>query len=287
MTATDLGTDAAQPRRPVLSANLTLRIASAAVLLALVVAALWTGFVEVTAVVVAAALVAAWEYQRLMRLTGTAPPGWLLYPLTAWLALSFSIPAVPRDALTPAEAGVVLGLLAGVVTRTSFARWSAALGGALYAGFSLSYYVGLYRWRAVDTSHFGLRLVALALICVVANDSIAYFTGTAIGRHPFFPSISPHKSLEGAVGGAIAATVLGAAVGPALVGIHWPAGAGLGLLAAVAAQGGDLAESSLKRQAGVKDSSNLIPGHGGLLDRVDSLVLVGPVLYCYLKLIAL
>ena len=79
---------------------------------------------------------------------------------------------------------------------------------------------------------------------------------------------------------------MGVLAGPALVGIGAGTAAGMGALIAVAAQGGDLVESAIKRQAGVKESSGLIPGHGGLLDRLDSLVLVGPVVYCYLRLVA-
>ena len=111
--------------------------------------------------------------------------------------------------------------------------------------------------------------------------------GSATGRRPFFRSISPKKTLEGAVAGAAGSILVGALAGPALVGLSAAAGVGLGALTAVAAQGGDLVESAFKRAAGAKDSSGLIPGHGGLLDRIDSLVLVGPVVYCYLKLIAL
>ncbi|MGH7748164.1 MAG: phosphatidate cytidylyltransferase, partial [Candidatus Dormibacteria bacterium] len=134
--------------------------------------------------------------------------------------------------------------------------------------------------------HFGLRLVGVVLLSVVAGDTAALFAGSAFGRHPFFASISPHKTVEGAVAAALATMLVVLLAGPPLVGIGAAAAAGLGVLIAVAAQGGDLAESALKRQAGEKDSSHLIPGHGGLLDRVDSLVLVAPVAYCYLRLIA-
>jgi len=257
------------------------------VLLALVAAALWTGYVEVTALVVAAALLCAWELSRLMARAGAAPPVWLLYPLTAWFALAFAIPGVPAAAFTPLGAAVAAGLVVAVITKTSFTRWAAALGGAAYLGYSLAYYVGLYRWRMPDPAHFGLRLVALTVLCVAANDTVAYFVGSAIGRHRFFPAVSPKKSIEGALAGAVASVVLASAAGPSMIGISAPLGAVLGLLVALAAQGGDLAESSLKRQAGVKDSSGLIPGHGGLLDRVDSLVLVAPVVFAYLKLISL
>jgi len=266
--------------------NLTLRIGSAAVLLAIVTGVLWAGSGWLTALVTVGALVSAWEYSRLMGRAAVAPPAWLLFPLTAWLAMAFEIPAVPHDAFAPITAGVVVGLLLAVALRTSILQWAVAVGGALYLGYLLSYYVALYRWRLADTGHFGMKLAALVVLTVVVGDSVAYFIGSAFGRHRFFESLSPRKSIEGAVAGALGSVGFAAGVGLALVGLAPPAGAGLGLLVAVAAQGGDLVESALKRQAHVKDSSNLIPGHGGLLDRVDSLVLVGPVVYSYLKLIA-
>ena len=150
----------------------------------------------------------------------------------------------------------------------------------------LGFWIAIYRWHVPDTNHLGFRLVLLAVAGAVCGDTVAYFAGSAIGRHRFFPSISPNKSLEGAVGGAFASVLIGAIAGPWLIGISVPLGAALGGLMAVAAQGGDLVESAIKRQAGVKDSGTLIPGHGGLLDRADSLVLVAPVVYCFLKLIA-
>jgi phosphatidate cytidylyltransferase len=183
-------------------------------------------------------------------------------------------------------AAAVVGLLAGIGTRERFTGWAAAVGGATYVGLCLGFWVAIYRWHAHDTTHLGLRLVALSLAGAVIGDSAAYFVGSAIGKHPFFHSISPRKSLEGAVAGAIAAVLVGTLAGPWLISISVPLGAGLGALIAIASQGGDLVESAIKRAAGVKDSGTLIPGHGGLLDRADAIVLLAPVVYCYLKLIA-
>jgi phosphatidate cytidylyltransferase len=265
--------------------NLALRVVSGVVLLAIVFAALWVGVAGVATLVVIGALVAAWEYSGLVR-SVAVPPAWLLYPLTFWLALRFAFPAAYVSADWPLIAAVVAGLLALLAARASFRRWGTALAGAVYIGFSLGFFIALYRWHSVDPDHFGLRLVGLTLLCVVAGDTVAYFAGTALGRRRFFAAISPHKTLEGALAGAAASILVAALAGPALIGIAAPAGIGLGALIALAAQGGDLVESKLKREAGVKDSSSLIPGHGGLLDRADSLVLVAPVVYCYLKLIA-
>lgn len=267
--------------------NLLLRVASGAFLLAVLAAVLWLGTPWFAALVVAGTLVGAWEFAGLARSAGLAPVQWLLYPLAAWLSVRYALPAAYQAADWPLIAAVVVGLIGAVLFRRGVRGWAAALAGAVYLGYTLGFFVAVYTWHAVDTNHFGLRLVALPVLAVVAGDTAAYLVGSLIGRHRFFPALSPRKSVEGAVAGAAATILVAALAGPALVGIGAAAGAGLGALLTIAAQVGDLAESALKRDAGVKDSSGLIPGHGGLLDRVDSLVLVGPVVYCYLKLIAL
>lgn len=266
--------------------NLTLRVLSGLVLVAVIFAALWIGTPAVAAIVGAGSVAGAWELRGLLGRIGPAPPVWLLLPLTLWLGIRFVLPASDMAADWAFAAAAVLGLLAGVALRQSFAGWALAVGGATYLGLCLGFWVAIYRWRIPDTTHLGLRLVVLALAGAVIGDTVAYFVGTAFGRRPFFKSISPHKSLEGAVAGAIASILVGAIAGPLLIGISVPLGAGLGALMAVASQGGDLVESAIKREAGVKDSGILIPGHGGILDRADSIVLLAPVVYCYLKLIA-
>lgn len=266
--------------------NLALRVISGLVLIAVLGAALWVGSAAVAAFVAIGAVIGAWELRNLLGRIGTLPPAWLILPLTLWLTIRFVLPAPDTATDWAFAVAAVLGLLAGLGTRLGFAGWAVAVGGATYIGLCLGFWIAIYRWHAIDSTHLGLRLVALALAGAVVGDTVAYFVGTAIGRHRFFPSISPRKSMEGAIAGAIACVLVGALAGPWLIGISVPLGALLGGLIAVAAQGGDLVESAIKRQAGVKDSGTLIPGHGGLLDRADSLVLVAPVVYCYLKLIA-
>ena len=127
----------------------------------------------------------------------------------------------------------------------------------------------------------GLQWVALAFLATFATDTGAYAVGRAIGRRKLAPSISPGKTWEGAIGGLLGAAGATGALVHLLDGIEsrvWPALA-LGLAIGVAAQAGDLLESKLKRVAGAKDSGRLIPGHGGLLDRLDSLVPVFPLVY--------
>jgi phosphatidate cytidylyltransferase len=266
--------------------NLAVRVVSGVILVAIIAAALWIGTPAVATVVAAGALIGAWELRGLLGRMGPTPPVWLILPLSVWLGIRFVLPASDMAAEWAFAAAAVVGLLAGLGTRQSFAGWALAVGGATYIGLCLGFWVAIYRWHVPDANHLGFRLVVLALAGAVIGDSAAFFVGSAIGRHPFFHSISPRKSLEGAVAGAGASLLVGALAGPWLIGISVPLGAGLGALMAVAAQGGDLVESAIKREAGVKDSGSLIPGHGGILDRADSLVLLAPVVYCYLKLIA-
>lgn len=128
----------------------------------------------------------------------------------------------------------------------------------------------------------GTRWILLVLFMVMFNDTCAYFTGTFCGRHKLYPSVSPKKSVEGAVGG-LAGSVIAAALAHWTF-LPWTAFTQillLGLVAGVVAELGDLFESLLKRAFGIKDSGNLIPGHGGILDRLDSLMFVFPLTYYF------
>ncbi len=124
----------------------------------------------------------------------------------------------------------------------------------------------------------------LALFSTFAVDTTAYFVGRAWGRHKMAPTVSPGKTWEGAMGGLVGAIVAVIALALLLdVDISYSEMVILGVLIAVFAQLGDLAESKLKRSVGVKEASNLIPGHGGILDRLDSIVFTGVVVYYCLR----
>ncbi|MDY0211423.1 MAG: phosphatidate cytidylyltransferase [Desulfuromonadaceae bacterium] len=132
----------------------------------------------------------------------------------------------------------------------------------------------------------GQKLVFLVFLMTMLCDSCAYFAGTRWGKHRLYPAVSPKKSVEGAIGGVCGAVL-------AVIGSTWLylpelsliAGLGLGILVGIFAQIGDLFESLLKRSAQIKDSGHLFPGHGGMLDRLDSLLFSFPVAYLYIQLV--
>ena len=126
----------------------------------------------------------------------------------------------------------------------------------------------------------GLGYVVFLLLLVIMTDIGCFYAGKFFGKHKLAPVISPNKTVEGAVGGAISAVILGMIYGY-FIGLPWYHSFIMGCLVTVFAQIGDLSESLLKRDAGVKDSGDLLPGHGGFLDRTDSYILTIPVLYYY------
>jgi phosphatidate cytidylyltransferase len=173
-------------------------------------------------------------------------------------------------------------LVGVLVTRRTVQEMLASAMGTLFpvlfVGLSLGFLVGLRAAPGED----GEDLLMLLFLCVILADTAAYYVGTSIGKRRLAPAISPNKSWEGAIGG-IVASVLGALVAHAWFYQRLPVGhaLALGLILGLTAILGDLAESMVKRASGVKDSSSLLPGHGGVLDRVDSLLFAGPVLYYY------
>jgi phosphatidate cytidylyltransferase len=237
---------------------------------------------------------AAWEAFRLLRQAGYeiyAPIG-----ILGAVALVLE-PAVRGSGL--AGVGIVVGLivvLAGVAafrwtdTRHGLEAWMTAVFGALYVGL-LAFLPRLWEVAPpLPETAVAVQLGAgrawfvLLLLTVWSYDTGAFLVGRQIGRHKFLTHLSPSKSLEGLVGGVVLATVVGIA-GFWALGQPIVAGLLFGPLVALAAQAGDLAESLLKRAAGAKDSSHLIPGHGGILDRVDSFLFAAPVAVLYILVV--
>jgi phosphatidate cytidylyltransferase len=158
---------------------------------------------------------------------------------------------------------------------------AGTLFGTVYAGLLTGCIVGI-RWLPPDRA--GRSWIVFLLAVIFLSDTAAYYVGSALGKHALAPAISPKKTVEGLVAGLAAAGLAAALVSHWLrldLGLRGALGLGVGLAALGVA--GDLFESMLKRSAGVKDASALMPGHGGVLDRLDSLLFAGPGLLLYLR----
>ena len=146
---------------------------------------------------------------------------------------------------------------------------------------ALMTHVDLAHVQALFNIDMGCKLVWLLFLCTWASDTFAYFIGSAIGSHKIAPQISPNKTVEGIFGSIVGTVFTAAFVGNLLFAFDMKQMLMLGFVMAIAATLGDLAESTIKRAAGVKDSGFLIPGHGGVLDRFDSLFFTAPVFYYF------
>jgi phosphatidate cytidylyltransferase len=263
------------------------RILTALVLIPLVLVLLFLGPLWLVALVSAAVAAAAgWEFLGMAQRAGAKPPRIaVLVAIFALFAGAYEWP----DQLTAALGILCLALLVYCTFSSPVERMMADASSSifclLYAGFTLTAVPAL---RAEPN---GPSLVTFLMCVVWAGDIAALYIGGALGRHKMTPRLSPNKSWEGALG-SVAGSLLAAGALLALaawleklgsVRLSYPEDVWFWLVLAVvvnaAAQVGDLAESALKRSAGVKDSGNLLPGHGGVLDRIDALLLAAPVLW--------
>jgi phosphatidate cytidylyltransferase len=190
-------------------------------------------------------------------------------------------------------AAVILPLVYKVLIRTgesAFPGWIWTIAGILYIGWLLSYFVALREFSSAELgTDFGRNWVYLALLATFASDTSAYFIGKTWGKHHLAPAISPKKTWEGSVAGVIGAIIvclLFTLPTPLQLPLNYWQAVILGLLVSVFGQIGDLTESLFKRNMSVKDSSQLIPGHGGFLDRMDSVAFAGIVVYYYVVWVA-
>lgn len=275
---------------------LRLRLRSAVILIPVLVGVLVAGQPWLTLTVALICALAAWEVFALLRSGG--------FVVQPWLGVAGALLAVLDAALGTRLPGLSAGYVAIVLVafgmialrqpepRLGFQAWLSGAFGVLYVGL-LAFTVRILETAPAIPASASLvgildagRIWLLVLILGVwTYDTFAYLGGRLIGRGRFMDHISPSKTWSGVICGTLAAmAVTGAfatAAGHATVG-----GVVLGLLIAITAQAGDLVESLLKRTAGAKDSGRLIPGHGGMLDRVDSFLFAAPAVYLYLAAVA-
>jgi phosphatidate cytidylyltransferase len=256
--------------------DLPARLISAAILIPLLVIVAWAGGVTVAVVASLAALVGLYEILLLVRCAGWRPLRHEGFVLGVFVTAAAAFDGQTVLLATAGVAGALF-VAAGAIRRNArfVGDFVLTLVPVLYVALPLAAIVLLRAGPA------GLEWLILAFAATFALDTGAYAVGRLVGKHKMAPSISPGKTWEGASGGlfaAIGATIALAALFGDITTATWQAallGAGIGVVGQI----GDLAESKLKRIARVKDSGTLIPGHGGLLDRLDSLVLVFPLVY--------
>ena len=269
------------------------RAIGAAIFVPVILLALIVGGPVLVAVVAVGTGIAAWETFRLLRGAGY-PSFWAMGAVLAVaLVVDAALPELIEDGglLLVAVGAVLIAMGAFVLPdpRDGLATWMTTVFGALYASL-LAFVVRLGDIApavppTAALAGFGAERgwIVLLVLAVWSYDTGAFFVGRQFGRARFLEHLSPSKTWAGLIGGLVATTIVVAIL---LVALGQPALGALllGPLIGLAAQAGDLAESMLKRAAGAKDSSNLIPGHGGVLDRVDSFLFAAPAVTFYVAI---
>ena len=252
------------------------RVITALWAIPLLIAVVWFGTPWFTILVAIWGLLAVFEFYNMVAASKMPP---LTYFGLIWTLLFILSPHFGYDFLVPflLTSAVVLSLICLLLLpqkERAFTGWAWTMAGILYVGWLLSYFVAL---RGLDA---GRDWVFVALFTIFGSDTAAFFVGRALGRHRLAPRISPGKTWEGAIAGVFGAIIV-SLLFTMLIPISYVQAILLGLLVSVFGQLGDLVESLLKRNMGVKDSGKLLPGHGGFLDRIDSVVFAGVVVYYY------
>jgi phosphatidate cytidylyltransferase len=246
----------------------------------------WWGDPWVTAAVCLVSALASYEFYRIVKNENIQPLTWLgilfsiLFAVNAFVQThSINIAGVSSWftltlLITSITVIPLLWLLFKQNREHAFINWGWTVAGILYTGWLLSFYIHI---RAMEN---GLGWLFLVLGCTALCDVFAYAVGSTLGKHPLASSISAGKTIEGSIGGLIAAIIF-AIVTSLLFNLplnYWQMVL-TGVIISIFAQLGDLVESLLKRNMKAKDAGNVLPGHGGILDRIDSHLLVAPVAY--------
>ena len=276
-----------------------IRVLTAVVGLPVLLASVWWGAPWFTILVAAAAVLGIWEFYRLFprnshgnsQAFGAGRPPFLLGALwVVALVLGAQAAAgvenflIISGGILAVGAFITLLWFIGFFTgRRGYLTLIYLLAGSVYIGFLLAHGPALREFGPSEgLGELGRNFLLLALLAVFATDTGAFFTGRRIGKHLLAPSISPNKTWEGSAGGLASAVAASLIVGQVLnlATPLWQLGL-LGVAIGFVAQVGDLLESKVKRLSGVKDTGSIIPGHGGILDRLDSVVVTIPTVYYF------
>lgn len=259
--------------------QLTVRLATAAIGIPLTVALVVLGLPWLFWGVAAVILVASTEFYRMLERIGYHPVWEAGLAAGVLFALQAAWPQPWQEAMLPAILlyTVIVHLRRGRLVR-AVANTALTLFGAVYVGYLMSYILRLRALGIAPGNVPGPEAALLVVFSVWAADTAAYFVGLAAGRRKLFPGVSPNKSIEGAVGGVAAGVLAGLTCGAAFH-LTLPMAAVVGGLCAIASVLGDLWESAIKREVGVKDAGGILPGHGGMLDRFDGLLFAMAIAY--------
>jgi len=220
------------------------------------------------------ALIAGWEYDRMMKVGGYKTTLLFTLALIVLLMVDASWPGwrLLRPIISVMLLSSLIWQLFQADTSTPTVDWALTFVGGLYIGW------GMAHLAAMRQLGNGQAWVWLTLLCTWGIDTFAYLIGRKIGEHKLWPRLSPKKSWEGFLAG-VGGSLLAAVIVAAVFGLSWGTALLVGLMMPVVDLFGDVSISMMKRQVGVKDSSNLFPGHGGFLDRIDSLLMDSVVVY--------
>ncbi len=289
--------NAASAASPANKSSLASRVISALVLLPVIALLVWWSVWPVVVGVAVATVIGLLELYGAFAAGGYRARTGLGIGIGLALVLSVGLqPLISFELLPLALTGAILVGLTAELLRPgqegTLPRWALTLAGALYVGWLLSHFILLRELTKpllpaplspLDIEP-GAAWVYFTLAITFLQDTTAYFVGRSLGRHKLAPALSPKKTWEGAAGGMVGA-VAGSLAGMYLLGlpIGLVAAVLLGIVGGIVGPLGDLAESMIKRQVGLKDAGNIIPGHGGVLDRADSLMFTAPALYYLIR----
>ena len=230
------------------------------------------------------------EFYRLVGKQGATPSRWLGYLMAAFVAAVLSLVNLP------VSGGAVGGVVMFLFVFGAFAAAPLVIGMQLWKHSERPFADAMYTllptlyialpMGLMSSLHYEYNVLVMCIIMVWVNDCFAYMGGSLVGKHKMWPRHSPGKTWEGTAIGVVAAVLVGLFIGPLFdTPMLWYDWVALGLVCGVVGTLGDLSESMLKRSVGVKDSGNIMPGHGGFLDRFDSLLFILPVVAAYCLLL--